>query len=114
MAIYHQSGTHVGGPNTKFGQIHIPAVQGTGVISYCIPSLSLLEGGYTLSVAVVNHNDTETYDYQDRMHNFQVYRGRSKEQYGLVTLNGTWKSEPGDLVPAPAHSNKITLSDPIY
>jgi len=109
LAIYHQSGTHICGPNTKFGQIHIPAVQGTGVISYCIPALTLLEGGYTLSVAVVNHNDTETYDYQDRLHNFQVFRGKSKEQYGLVTLNGTWKSELNGVISLPASSHKVAL-----
>lgn len=91
LAIYHQNGTHVCGPNTKFGETTIPYVHGAGVITYCIPALSLLEGSYMLSAAVVNFANSETYDYHDRLYDFQVYRGKSNEQYGLVTLNGTWE-----------------------
>ncbi|MFN8491947.1 MAG: ABC transporter ATP-binding protein [Caldilineaceae bacterium] len=91
LAIYHQNGTHITGPNTKFGQLPLAGVEGVGIISYQIPTLTLLEGSYAVSVAVINTTDTETYDYHDRLHNFQVYRGKSKEQYGLVTLNGVWE-----------------------
>lgn len=91
LAIYHQNGTHICGPNTKFGELTLPSVQGAGVLCYQIPALTLLEGNYALSAAVVNTTDTETYDYHDRLYNFQVHRGKSKEQYGLVTLNGTWQ-----------------------
>lgn len=98
LAIYHQNGTHICGPNTKFGQLSIARVQRVGVISYCIPNLLLLEGSYLLSVAVINETDTETYDYQDRLHSFQVYRGKSKEQYGLVTLDGYWERTSEDYL----------------
>lgn len=91
LAIYHQNGTHIAGPNTKFGNLAIPSIQGRGHIDYHIPQIPLLEGSYTLSVAVINTNDTVTYDYHDRLYDFQVYRGQSKELYGLVTLNGHWR-----------------------
>lgn len=91
LAIYHQNGTHICGPNTKFGELEIPLVQGQGALTYRIPNLPLLEGGYTLSVAVVNQANTETYDYHDRLYTFQVYPGASKEQYGIMTLNGKWQ-----------------------
>lgn len=94
IAIYHQSGTHICGPNTKFAGLSIACVQGAGVISYRVPALSLLEGSYLLSVAVVDEADTETYDYHDRLYPFHVYRGQTGESYGLVTLNGTWLHEP--------------------
>jgi hypothetical protein len=93
FAIYHQNGTHVCGPNTKFDELPVPRIQGAGVIRYTIPALPLLEGGYTLSVAVVNDADTETYDYHDRLYDFHVYRGKAKEQYGLISLNGRWTRE---------------------
>ena len=90
LAIYHQNGTHICGPNTKFGELPLEAVEGEGVICYQITALPLLEGSYTLSVAVVNDNSTETYDYHDRLYTFQVYHGRSAERYGLVTVGGVW------------------------
>jgi len=91
VAIYHQNGTHICGPNTRFGDLEIPVTQRQGEIRYHISDLTLLEGGYTVSVAVVSQSNTETFDYHDRLYTFQVYRGKSKEQYGLVTLNGVWQ-----------------------
>jgi lipopolysaccharide transport system ATP-binding protein len=93
LAIYHQNGTHICGPNTKFGELSLPVVQGHGTLRYHIAALPLLEGGYTVSAAVVNQSNTETWDYHDRLYEFQVYRGKSKEEYGLVTLNGAWSHE---------------------
>ena len=105
IAIYHQQGVHISGPNTKLARLAIPRVHGSGVVTYRIPALPLLEGSYTLSVAVVNENDTETFDYHDRLYAFQVYRGQGGELYGLVTLNGNWAHEPSpqpDAMPWPA------------
>jgi len=73
-------------------------VQGSGTLRYRIPALPLLEGGYTVSAAIVNSSNTETLDYQDRLYEFQVYRGKSKEEYGLVTLNGAWSHEAAELL----------------
>jgi ABC-type polysaccharide/polyol phosphate transport system ATPase subunit len=93
LAIHHQSGAHIAGPNTKFGELPLPALHGAGVIRYAIPALPLLEGTYSLSVAAANDTLTEVYDYHDRLYEFQVYRGRSQEQFGLVTLNGSWEHQ---------------------
>ncbi|MBP7963925.1 MAG: ABC transporter ATP-binding protein [Caldilineaceae bacterium] len=95
IAIHHHNGTHVTGPNTKFANLYIPQVAGKGIVRHIIPALTLLEGGYNISVAVVDDGDTEMFDYHDRAYSFRVYPGQSGERYGLVTLNGTWdvKSE---------------------
>ncbi|MEA3346196.1 MAG: ABC transporter ATP-binding protein [Chloroflexota bacterium] len=93
LAIYHQNGAHICGPNTNFGGLYIPFVEGEGQVVYHIPSLNLLEGKYLLSIAVVNGEDTETYDYHDRAYSFRVYPGESQERYGLITLNGNWRIE---------------------
>lgn len=92
LAVYHEAGAHISGPNTKFGGLPIDAVEGHGVITYRIPCLSLLAGRYRLSVAVVDGRDNETLDYHDRLYEFQVYPN-SSERYGLVTLGGTWQME---------------------
>jgi lipopolysaccharide transport system ATP-binding protein len=90
LAIHHQNGTHVCGPNTQFGELSIPRLEGEGYLSYSVPTLSLLEGKYELTVAVVNEHMTETYHYHDRAYGFRVYRGNYREVFGVVTLKGEW------------------------
>ncbi len=91
LAIHHQNGINIFGPNTKFGKLEIPYVDGEGVVVYTIPELPLLEGGYAISVAAVNDDDTETFDYHDRAYTFQVYTGDQTAGYGMVTLDGNWQ-----------------------
>lgn len=93
LALYHEGGTHICGPNTRFDKLYIPEIHGAGSISYNVPALALLEGTYDLSVAIVNSNDTETYDHHDRLYRFRVFPGPTLERYGLVSLGGTWRSE---------------------
>jgi lipopolysaccharide transport system ATP-binding protein len=93
LAIHHQNGVHVCGPNTQFEGLQIPATPGQGSLIYRIPTLPLLEGGYDISVAAVNGGDNETYDYHDRLYPFRVSPGRGYERYGVVTLNGVWSVE---------------------
>ncbi len=89
LAIHRSDGIHITGPNTQFGGLEIPAVEGEGTIIYTIPALSLLEGLYFISVSAHNWEDTEMYDYHDRMYSFWVLPGEG-EQYGLVSLWGRW------------------------
>jgi lipopolysaccharide transport system ATP-binding protein len=91
LAIHHQNGTNIFGPNTKFGGLDIPFVEGNGSVVYTIDNLPLLEGGYAISVAAVNDEDTETYDFHDRVYSFQVYPGDHSAGYGMVTMDGKWQ-----------------------
>jgi lipopolysaccharide transport system ATP-binding protein len=70
-------------------------------VTYTIPSLPLLESVYQISVAVVNQQDTETYDYHDRAYYFRVVNrsGRIKERYGLLTLDGKWEHRVAEPLP---------------
>lgn len=49
-----------------------------------------LEGLYAISVAAHNREDTEMYDYHDRLYVFRVCTIEDTERYGLVTLGGRW------------------------
>lgn len=92
MALHYHDGTHITGPNTINYGMEIPVVEGRGTIRYMIPSLPLLDGLYHLSVAVVNQDDTEVFDFHSQIYTFRVLNsGEQVEQYGLVTLGGTWK-----------------------
>lgn len=94
LAIHHQNGVHVCGPNTQFDGLRIPSTQGDGQVTYQIPQLPLLEGLYTVSVAAVDSADSEVYDYHDRAYSFRVSPERARERYGVVTLGGSWTVEP--------------------
>ncbi len=95
IAIHRQDGLHITGPNTSFSGITIPKVKGRGTITYTIHYMSLLDGQYSFSVAAVNHNDAEIFDYHDRCYPFRVANtnGRTRERYGLMTLRGEWKHD---------------------
>lgn len=91
IAIHHQNGTHICGPNTEFSGLRIPLLEGEGMVIYRIPALPLLEGAYAVSAAVVSHDDSEIYDYHDRAYPFRVSIGVPRERYGVVTLGGEWQ-----------------------
>jgi lipopolysaccharide transport system ATP-binding protein len=89
VAIHRGDGTHIAGPNTQFAGYEIPGVTGEGAVLYTVPSLPLLEGTFYVSVAAHNWEDTEMYDYHDRLYPFRILPSEG-ERYGLVTLEGTW------------------------
>ena len=92
IAVYHNDGTHVTGPNTAQFGLQLPTVKGKGMVTYLIPELPLLEGLYHLSVAVVNQDDTETFDFHGRAYPFRVLNTNDElEKQGLVTLKGIWE-----------------------
>jgi len=91
LAVHHQNGTQVCGPNTGMDDISVPQVSGEGVVTYSVPSLPLLEGLYLISVSAHDRTDSTTYDYHDRLYPLAVSPGDSAEKYGLVTLGGCWK-----------------------
>jgi len=92
MAIHRLDGLHISGPNTRFNGLKLPTISSTGKISFSIPNLPLLEGGYQISVASTNWEDTELFDYHDRVYPFRVVNieDHVREKYGMMTLNGKW------------------------
>lgn len=104
LSINHQNGMNLFGPNTKFEALDIPYVEGEGVVSYRIPDLPLLEGLYTLSVAVVNYEDTAIFDYHDRLYPLRVVYSPVQAGYGMVRLQGSWHL---DDAPTPGMSTAV-------
>ncbi|MGV3517980.1 ABC transporter ATP-binding protein [Luteitalea sp.] len=96
MAVYHEDGTHLTGPNTRTGGLAIPEVDGDGEVRYTIDHLSLLPGRYVVSVSAYDYHLVEPLDHRERVATFTVTEGGTLERFGKVTLGGTWH-----LVPAP-------------
>ncbi len=96
MAIHRNDGLHVTGPNTAQAGLELPELQGEGELLYTAPAIPLLNGLYLVSVAVVNRDDSETFDFHNRMYPFRVENDDSfTEQYGLLTLGGRWEFAAG-------------------
>lgn len=96
IAIHRHDGVHITGPNSGMVKMPIGTVNGPGTVIYTIPNLPLLEGLYQVSVAVVNAEDTEIFDYHDRAYPFRVVNTGANipEKYGLMAFGGTWTFQP--------------------
>ena len=113
MAIHRQDGVHICGPNTFFSGLTLPKLEGYGTVTYSIPCLPLLEGLYYITVAVVDKDDTEIFDYHDRAYPFRVINSgsRFKERYGLMTLWGTWGLNTKELKIDPINGRRKEHSE---
>lgn len=96
IAIYHQNGAHITGPNTQTFGLDIPSIEGAGTVTYSIPSLPLIDGAYLLTVAATDQTGAVIYDFHDRHYPFRVSPGNTQEQYGLVALGGEWQIDAPD------------------
>ena len=95
LALHRSDGLHVTGPNTEFGNLEIPVIEGGGIVEYTIPWLPLLSGRYQISVMAQSATDSRVFDYHGRMYTFLVNPGGTKEQYGLVGMRGQWRQASG-------------------
>ncbi len=90
LAVHRSDGVHICGPNTRFGDLSIPLIEGQGEVLYTVDSLPLMEGEYYLSVSAHNRADTVMYDYQDRLYAFRVCGFSGAQANGVVSLGGDW------------------------
>jgi lipopolysaccharide transport system ATP-binding protein len=94
LAIYHESGVWITGPNTEFDGLSLPAIEGDGVLDYTVPSLPLLDGRYQVSVALYDSTHLHTYDMHDRLYSLTVRSELSPRRYGIVDMPGSWEWRP--------------------
>jgi lipopolysaccharide transport system ATP-binding protein len=97
LAVHRSDGVHICGPNTHFGGLDIPSIEGVGEVLYEVDHLPLLEGTYLLSVSAHNRADTVMYDYHDRLYVFKVCRFGQSQENGIVWLDGEWTWGAGDV-----------------
>ncbi len=94
LAVYHEDGTHLTGPNTRTGNLPIPAVEGAGQVRYTIANLPLLPGRYVVSVSAYDYHLVEPFDHRERVATFTVTEDGTPERFGKITLGGTWRLLP--------------------
>ncbi len=94
LAVYHEDGTHLTGPNTRTAGLAIAGVEGDGEVRYTIDHLPLLPGRYVVSVSAYDYHLVEPFDHRERVATFTVTEGGTLERFGKVTLGGTWQLTP--------------------
>jgi lipopolysaccharide transport system ATP-binding protein len=91
LAIYTENGTHLNGPNTRFGGLDIPYVEGRGCVDYHVERLPLLAGRYEVTVAATGPDMAHIYDHQHRAYSFVVQPTPGvPERWGIIHIPATW------------------------
>lgn len=88
IGINRSDGLVVYGTNTDIERLKLPALNSTGTLSFSIPRLGLLDGTYTLDVAV-HRPDGYPFDYHKSVVTFAV-RSTHRE-VGVLVPPHTWK-----------------------
>jgi lipopolysaccharide transport system ATP-binding protein len=102
VALNHESGFWLSGPNTRFDEFEIPLIGGAGYVDLVIPELPLLDGRYLVSVTIYDDAMLHPYDYHDRMYELLVRSDNQRERYGALSLGGrwAWREESAQAEPA--------------
>lgn len=88
VGIYKLDGSHCFGTNTDIDGIAIDNISGDGRAAVSFDSLNLVDGSYTISVAV-HAKDGYSYDYHDQSYEFSV---RSKiKDVGVFSPAHSWR-----------------------
>ena len=95
VALHHENGFWINGPNTRFDNIDIPDLAGAGYVDYHIPALPLLAGRYQISAAVVDRTMLHTYDHHDRIYRLVVQSTELNERYGAIAIQAEWAWRSG-------------------
>jgi lipopolysaccharide transport system ATP-binding protein len=95
IAIHHDSGVHLCGPNTLFDQFVIERIDGPGFVDYTIPSLPLLTGRYLISAAIYDEALAHPYDHHIQAFPLVVQSDQVSERFGLLALGGSWSLTNG-------------------
>jgi lipopolysaccharide transport system ATP-binding protein len=94
LAIYHQNGTHINGPNSHLAELDIGIVAGAGTVRYHIPQLPLLPARYEVTAAIHDSRLSHAYDYHKQAYQFRVTAVENGEIDGLVALPAEWSWQP--------------------
>ncbi len=94
LALFHQDGTHIMGPNTRLAGVKMGVVQGAGVVRYSLELLPLLPASYRLTAAIHDTQLPRAFDYHEEAYTFRVVAGGAEKQPGLVDLPAHWDWEP--------------------
>lgn len=86
LAFINQDNVTVAGPNNATR----PISSDSSVITYSLKKLPLQPGDYTITVAIINKETNEPFDFYDRAMSFHVISDRPAQ--GVMAMYGEWKA----------------------
>ncbi len=95
MAIHHENGVWIYGPNTHFDNLAIPQIDGVGYVDFQIDALPLLAGRYLISAAVHDQSELHAYDVHDRRFRLVVQSDAARDRYGMFAIPHAWEWHAG-------------------
>jgi lipopolysaccharide transport system ATP-binding protein len=95
LAFYRRDGTHVNGPNSVHDGVEIPFIEGPGWVDYILEKLPLNQGEYELTAAIYDHDSTQAYDHQHRLHPLEVRAPHLWVEEGLIHMAARWQHTAG-------------------
>lgn len=90
LAIHHEGGILLAGPNTRFAGLEIPTIQGAGYVDLTIAAVPLLTGRYYVSASIYDETLVHPYDYHDRLYRLTIQSEGGRERFGTIALGGDW------------------------
>ncbi len=91
VAIHHEGGIHVTGTNTRLAGVRLGKVSGSGVVEYVTGGLPLLDGAFSVSVAIEDEHSQRTFDRYDHGWQLKVRNAGEQTIVGLVDIGGGWR-----------------------
>jgi ABC-2 type transport system ATP-binding protein len=98
MEIHTIDGVQVTGPNTKEAGLVPDRLEGSGHVDLHVDRLLLVRGIYDVSASLLDHACLHAYDVRHRAFRFDVERGEPAEQFGSVSLGGSWSVPSAEVV----------------
>ena len=93
LGVSRSDGLNLAAPESTMGRLSMvkqaPGVSGT--VRYKVERLPLLQGSYSVTVALHDQHRGHTYDQIDNAQQFRVIDEKSRP--GLIELGGTWDAE---------------------
>jgi ABC-2 type transport system ATP-binding protein len=95
MALYTLDGVWVTGPSTREVGLFPDRLEpgAKGWVDLRVDRLLLLPGTYDVSASMFNITGAQVYDMRHRAFRFDVEFGDPHEEYGFVSLGGTWEGD---------------------
>jgi ABC-type polysaccharide/polyol phosphate transport system ATPase subunit len=93
LAVHTLGGIHVTGPNTRDAGLATGTLSGAGHLDLRVPRLMLTPGTYQLTAAVFDRSVVHAFDHRERFFRFDVAPGQPRDQFGVMTLGGSWDLE---------------------
>jgi len=91
IAIHHENGSHICGPNNIDSGKILKKIKKRGKIIFRIDSLPLLKGQYLFSATAMNYETGRFYDFHWKEFKFSVFNGKIKDKYGLFYIPHSWE-----------------------